>query len=159
MTTAIVKEESSSLMIATGLRLLAPANRAFRTCIKDCILPYGGGPDGQSPIYVSAGTHIDLNFGQMHKDKDLWGDDALEFRPERWESLDPKAKYQPFFAGPRKCPAQQMLITQYGYLLIRMAKLFERIDNKDEELMLVEEHNMTITSRNGVQVAMILVSE
>lgn len=134
---------------------MAPATHALRTCLKDCVLPYGGGPDGRSPIYVSAGTNIDMHFGQLHKDKDIWGEDALEFRPERWEGLDPKVKYQPFFAGPRKCPAQQMLIAQYRYLLVRMAQKFERIDNKDEVLGFVEEHNMTITSRNGVKVALI----
>lgn len=96
-----------------------------------------------------------MNLGQLHKDKDLWGEYALEFRPERWESLDPKFKYQPFFAGPRKCPAQQMLVTQYRYLLVRMAIMFERIDNKDEVLEFVEEHNIAITSRNGVKVALI----
>ncbi|KUJ18014.1 cytochrome P450 alkane hydroxylase-like protein [Mollisia scopiformis] len=128
-----------SHVINECLRLLAPASRAIRTCIKDCVLPYGGGIDGLSPIYVSAGTNIDLHFGQLHKDKDIWGPDALEFRPERWENLDPK----------------QMLITQYGYLLVRMAKLFQRIENRDEVLEFVEEHSMTITSRNGVKVALI----
>ena len=94
-----------------------------------------------------------MNLGQLHKDKDLWGEHALEFRPERWESLDPKIKYQPFFAGPRKYHAQQMLVTQYRYLLVRMAIMFERIDNKDEVLELIAEHNIAITSRNGVLIA------
>ena len=139
--------------------MLAPSNRAIRTCIKDCVLPFGGGPDGRSPVYVTAGTHIDLSFGQLHKDKDIWGEDVNEFRPERWDSLDLMYKYQPFFAGPRRCPAQQMLVTQYSYVLTRMAKLFQRIDNKDPMLKFVEEHNMTITSRNGVQVALIPATE
>ena len=33
--------------------------------------------------------------------------------------------------------------------------MFERIDNKDEVLELIDEHNIAITSRNGVKVALI----
>jgi hypothetical protein len=108
----------------TGLRLLAPSNLALRTCLKDCILPYGGGPDGLPTIYIAAGTHIDLDFSQMHKDKDIWGEDALEFRPERWENLDLKFKYQPFFAGTRKCPTQQMLISAVRLIIGRDGQAF-----------------------------------
>jgi len=61
----------------------------------------------------------------------------------------------PFFDGPRRCPAQQTIVTQYSYLLVRMAKLFERVDNRDEVLEFFEKHNSTISSRNGVKVALI----
>jgi len=96
-----------------------------------------------------------MYFGQLHRDRDIWGADVNEFCPERWETIDPMYKYQPFFNGPRRCPAQQMLVLQYSYILCRMVTLFERMDNKDETLEFVEQHNMTIISRNGVKVALI----
>lgn len=91
----------------------------------------------------------------MQKDQDLWGPDAAECHPERWEKLKPTWTYLPFLAGPRVCPAQQMVLTQYGYLLVRFAQEFERIDNRDDVFEFVEEHRMTKQSRNGVKVAFV----
>ena len=53
------------------------------------MLPRGGGPDGNSPIFVTEGTTIALSIAAMHRRKDLWGEDADEFRPERWINEKP----------------------------------------------------------------------
>lgn len=42
----------------------------------------------------------------FHRDREIWGDDCEEFRPERWisgEAREPKRTnaYVPFSAGPR----------------------------------------------------------
>ena len=108
-----------------GLGLLSTANKSIRTCISDCVLPRGGGSKGDSPIFVRKGTQIDMDFGLLQKDEDLWGPDATRFRPERWEKLKPMWKCIPFLGGPRICPAQQMVLTQYGYLLVRFIQEFE----------------------------------
>ena len=42
----------------------------------------------------------------MHRRKDLWGEDAMEYRPERWESpelADIGWAYLPFHGGSRLC--------------------------------------------------------
>ena len=57
-----------------------------KTAVRDTILPIGGGPDSKSPIFVPAGTQIMYNLDALHQRKDLWGPDACEFRPERWEN-------------------------------------------------------------------------
>ena len=36
----------------------------------------------------------------MHRDPDLWGTDAEEFRPERWEHARPMWNFVPFGGGP-----------------------------------------------------------
>ena len=95
-----------------------------------------------------------MDFGSLQRDQDLWGPDADECRPERWEHLKPTKAYLPFLAGPRRCPAQEMVMTQYGYLLVRFAQDFERLQNRDEVWEFVEEHKMTKQSRNGVKVAL-----
>jgi cytochrome P450 len=136
-----------------ALRLRSPVNRSVRTCSEDCVLPRGGGLDGQSPILVPSGTVVDTNFGQLHRDKDIWGDDADEFRPERWEGIKPMWDYVPFLGGPRMCPAQQQALTQMGYILVRLTREFEIIENRDEVFEFVEEHVATVKSRNGVKVA------
>lgn len=52
-----------------------------------------------------AGSYAVIPMLDIHTDKKLWGDDALEFRPERFEeenmkSIHPYA-YIPFSKGPR----------------------------------------------------------
>lgn len=49
------------------------------------MLPVGSGQDGKSPVFVAAGTLVIFHFFVVHKRKDLWGPDADDFRPERWE--------------------------------------------------------------------------
>ena len=42
----------------------------------------------------------------MHRRKDLYGEDAREYRPERWEDMDVAQMgwaYLPFHGGPRLC--------------------------------------------------------
>lgn len=71
--------------IGAGLRIVNPTLDLSRTANEDTILPMGGGPDGKSPLFVEKNTHIQLWIYAMHHRKDLWGPDADEFRPERWE--------------------------------------------------------------------------
>lgn len=69
-------------------------------------LPTGGGPDGTSPILVRPGEAVGYCVYAMHRRKDIYGDDALEFRPERWEGDALKNigwAYLPFNGGPRIC--------------------------------------------------------
>jgi cytochrome P450 len=69
------------------LRPIIPINS--RTCIVDTILPLGGGPDGKSPTLVKAGTRIIFSIHALHRRKDLYGEDADLFLPERWEAMKP----------------------------------------------------------------------
>jgi hypothetical protein len=63
----------------------------IRNAIKDTTLPVGGGEDGQSPIFIAKGNTILLNVYAMHRNEDLFGKDADQFRPDRWETLRPGA--------------------------------------------------------------------
>lgn len=86
---------------------VVPANS--RQAIVDTTLPLGGGIDGQSPVFVPKGTIVNYGVHAMHHRKDLFGEDADDFRPERW--LDDGEKkglrlgweYLPFNGGPRIC--------------------------------------------------------
>ena len=51
---------------------------------KDTTLPTGGGPDGKSKIFVPKGSACEYSVHVMHHRKDIWGDNAEEFNPERW---------------------------------------------------------------------------
>jgi hypothetical protein len=39
----------------------------------------------------------------MHRRKDIWGPDADDFRPERWDGRRVGWEYLPFNGGPRIC--------------------------------------------------------
>jgi cytochrome P450 len=56
-----------------------------RRAIRDTTLPRGGGPDGKNPVFVPKGTPVDYSTYVMHHRKDLWGEDAEEWKPERWD--------------------------------------------------------------------------
>ncbi|KAL1678913.1 cytochrome P450 [Schizophyllum commune] len=57
--------------------------------VKDAVLPFGKpvvGVDGRElmEIYVPAGTPIIISIINANRSKDMWGADALEWKPERW---------------------------------------------------------------------------
>lgn len=64
--------------------------------IVDTVLPKGGGPDGESPLFIPKKTVVQYHVYVMHRRKDLYGDDTEEFRPERWEKIRPGWEYLPF---------------------------------------------------------------
>ena len=137
-----------------SLRLQGPSGRIARTAVQDTILPRGGGSDGTAPVFVQKGTIVALNTYAPNHWKDVWGDDVEHFRPKRWIGSKRTWDWTPFFGGPRICPAQQQVLTQAVYLLVRMATMYERIENRDTCVEYVEMTKMLTESRNGVKVAL-----
>ncbi|MGH7961572.1 MAG: cytochrome P450 [Candidatus Binatia bacterium] len=72
---------------------IAPVNA--RAANKDCTLPRGGGKDGSAPIFIPKGSIVEYSVHVMHHSKEIWGDDAEEFRPERWEGRKQGWEYLP----------------------------------------------------------------
>jgi cytochrome P450 len=150
--------EVTKAIIKETLRLRSPASMVPRVALKDTILPAGGGPDQLSPLFVPKGTVVFSNFVAVHTDPEIWGDDVLEFKPERWGEGRPlweaKWQYEPFSGGARICPAQQMVLTQVTYLLVRVAQEFKGLENRDEVEEYVGEIKATMQSRNGAKVSL-----
>ena len=89
----------------------------------------------------------------MHRRKDLFGPDAEEFRPERWDNWTPKAwQYIPFNGGPRICIGQQFALTEMGYCLVRLFQNFEDVRYMDNAPQLMRAE-ITISAAGGVKVA------
>lgn len=141
--------------IFEAIRLQGPSGRVQRTAIRDTVLPHGGGPDGSSPVFVPRGTVVAVNVYPKYHDREFWGEDVEAYRPSRFEDTKISTwDFTPFLGGPRRCPAQEMVITQGVYLLVAMVREFETIENRDECLEYVERIKMLCESRNGVQVAL-----
>ena len=64
--------------------------------VVDAVLPRGGGPDGNSPILVPKKTNVAWSVYSMHRSEEFYGEDAAEFKPERWDTLRPGWEYLPF---------------------------------------------------------------
>ncbi|PHH66633.1 hypothetical protein CDD81_6470 [Ophiocordyceps australis] len=118
------------------LRLWGPVPFNSRQATRDTVLPKGGGPDGQSPLFILKGTSCRYSPWSMHRRKDIYGDDADEFRPDRWETLRVSWEYLPFSGGPRICIGQQFAITTMLALAARFWQTFEAIEARDDRPML-----------------------
>ncbi|KAL8705570.1 MAG: hypothetical protein Q9201_001310 [Fulgogasparrea decipioides] len=137
-----------------SLRLAPFATFNQRICLQDTVLPMGGGKDGTEPLFVKQGDLVETNFYAMHRDRDIWGDDADEFRPERWEKSHPTWAFMGFNGGPRTCPAKQMVYTEAAYVITRLARQYARLENRDPCEAWQEEMRLNFQSKNGVQVGM-----
>lgn len=116
-----------AIVLKEVLRLYPSVPVNSRAAIRTTTLPVGGGPTGESPILVRKGEAVGYCVYAMHRRKDLYGEDALVFRPERWE--DDKLKnigygYLPFNGGPRICLGQEFAMLEAGYTIVRMLQRF-----------------------------------
>ncbi|KAK7059973.1 cytochrome P450 [Favolaschia claudopus] len=86
---------------------------------------------GDKPLYVTPNSRVRYCVFLMHRRKDLWGPDALEFDPDRF--LDDRVRkyltpnpfiFLPFNAGPRICLGQQFAYNEASFFLIRLLQKF-----------------------------------
>ena len=140
-------------VIHETLRLFPPIATNSRMANKDVAIPYGGGPDGKSPLFMKKNYVVTYSTFVMHRRKELFGEDADEFKPERWEKLRPGWEFLPFNGGPRICPGQRFAITEAGYTTARLVKHFAHITNHDPTEFR-EQLTLSLTLNNGVKVAM-----
>ncbi|WPH00524.1 Hypothetical protein R9X50_00335300 [Acrodontium crateriforme] len=119
---------------------------------KDTMLPRGGGPDGESPVYLRAQSDALYSTHVMHRRKDLWGEDADQFKPERFQGRRPGWEFLPFNGGPRICIGQQFALTEAAYVIVRLLQRFDRIDATGQEVEEVVTSNLTLTSAPGKNV-------
>lgn len=107
------------------LRLFPNVPMNERSTVQPTLIPSTptpSNPDGK-PIFVS-GPDTPLRYGPMlmQRREDLWGKDALEWKPERWLDLesikqitmDP-FKFIPFNAGPRICLGQNFAYNEASF--------------------------------------------
>ncbi|XP_072179824.1 ultra-long-chain fatty acid omega-hydroxylase-like [Diadema setosum] len=76
---------------------------------------------------IPAGTEVMVNGYQIHHNPDVWGDDHMDFKPDRFERAnvekrDPFA-FVPFSAGQRNCIGQQFAME---VLRLTAARVFRR---------------------------------
>ncbi|TFK35048.1 cytochrome P450 monooxygenase pc-2 [Crucibulum laeve] len=89
---------------------------------------------GKKPFYIPANTRTPYSVICMHRRKDLWGPDALEFDPDRFlderlhKYLTPNPFiFLPFNAGPRICLGQQFAYNEASFFLVQFLQNFSSI--------------------------------
>lgn len=106
-------------IIRESLRLYPPATLISKEAIADTILPLSEpivGIDGKmiAEIPIARGTEIYVGILGSNTNKAMWGEDALEWKPERWLSPLPRtlmetpipgvySKLMSFLGGKRAC--------------------------------------------------------
>ena len=97
--------------IALRLHPVVPINQRWAS--KDAVLPHGGRGEN-TPIAIPRGSNVYISVYTMHRRTDIYGEDANEFRPERWdEDLKPGWGFVPFGGGPRLCIGRKWIRDSY----------------------------------------------
>jgi cytochrome P450 len=173
-------------VLSETLRLYPVLPINARTALRDTTIPLGGGSNGKSPIFIPKGSEVAWNTWSMHRRKDLFGEDADEFIPERWQDLRPTWEYLPFNGGPRIClgressisssshllillpllpsfgfigltlSLEQYALTEASYTTIRMVQHFKSIESRDPNPW-TERIDLVTSSHNGCKVAVTYV--
>jgi cytochrome P450 len=146
------------------LRLFPTVPFNNRIALQDTVLPRGGGPDGLSPIVVPAGSEISLPHYPLYRRKDIFGDNAEQFVPERWLCPDDEKfpgywskqceNYLPFSIGKRACPGRQIALETVRYATVRLIQHFPYICDASGGRPWQENCGATLQSKHGVVVSM-----
>ncbi|KAK7908744.1 hypothetical protein PG985_016047 [Apiospora marii] len=114
------------MAIKEALRLNPPVALNAREAVRDTVLPRGGGPDGTQPVFVPKGTNVRYQPWCMQRRRDLYGEDAEEFRPERWENIRPTT-----FLSTR-VRVSQFALTAIAMTTFRILQAYQKIERRDD---------------------------
>ncbi|KAI0920485.1 hypothetical protein AcW1_002208 [Taiwanofungus camphoratus] len=125
-------------VIRETLRVHSPVPNTIRIAMQDDIIPldkpytdvHGQVHDN---IKVKKDSMIFIPILVMNRSKALWGDDAHEFRPERWEALPEAVQSIPgvwgnmlsFLGGPRACIGYRFSLVEMKALIFTLVRAFE----------------------------------
>ncbi|KAG5929809.1 hypothetical protein E4U42_004436 [Claviceps africana] len=115
-------------VINETFRLYHPLGLNVRVALNDVTLPTGGGRSGREPLAIAKGSSIIYSLMGMQRRKDIFGEDAGEFRPERWEEKSiHRWHFIPYNHGPRMCMGRNFGQQQVEYVLARICQRFQDI--------------------------------
>ncbi|KAL8722259.1 MAG: hypothetical protein Q9225_001246 [Loekoesia sp. 1 TL-2023] len=135
-----------------AMRVCPPVPFNARVANKDTVLPHASDTSGSSEVFVRKGQRVVFSTWAAHRSKRSFGDDALEFRPERWESLKGESLgFIPFNSGPRVCPGQQYALMEASYVTVRLVQTFAKVKSADDREWR-EKIGLNLFNDNGVVV-------
>ncbi|TFK72446.1 cytochrome P450 [Pluteus cervinus] len=127
-----------------SLRLHPAVPRLSKIVQRDTILPtrqFSSGPDGAiedvmcSEIHVKPGNTIIIDIVGLQRNPIHWGNDAEEFKPERFIDTPtyhwPRNAFLAFSSGPRSCIGQRFALTEATCLLAGLVLKYEILPPKN----------------------------
>ncbi|KAJ6543029.1 cytochrome P450 [Mycena capillaripes] len=136
-------EELNSLpylesVVRETMRVHAPVVFTQRMAMEDDVLPLSKpyvDKEGKShdSLPIPKGQMIHIPILAVNTDKEIWGEDAGEFKPERWENIPEATSAIPgvwanlltFFAGPHNCIGFRFSLVEMKALLFTLIRAFE----------------------------------
>lgn len=114
------KLEYTQAVVYEGLRLFPSVPQTGRQCQADDTWPSGTFVPGGSQIWVSSFC--------MGRNKEVWGEDAAQYRPERWAEMAtfPDSYHFPaFHAGPRECLGKRLATVEMKVAMVNLFRHFK----------------------------------
>jgi len=126
-------------VVRETLRVHSPAPETARVAVKDDVLPLNIPFTDRSgvvhhEIRIKKGQHFLLAISGVNMSKKLWGEDAMEFRPERWLEPLPEAvssipgvwgHMMTFFGGSHGCIGYRFALLEMKALLFILVCAFQ----------------------------------
>ncbi|KAJ7783036.1 cytochrome-450 hydroxylase [Mycena metata] len=128
-----------------SLRLIPPLHSTLRVATQDDEVP----TLEKHSFTVPRGTFVHLSVEAFNLDKAVWGEDAWEFNPDRWDNLPEAAQRYPwhfssilsFSAGPRACPGLRFALIEIKTIYYILLTNFVFRQTEDE----ITRHNVVLT--------------
>ncbi|XP_057743917.1 cytochrome P450 94C1-like [Arachis stenosperma] len=104
-----------------SMRLYPPVQFDSKFCVEDDVLPDG--------TKVKSGTRVTYHPYAMGRLEELWGQDCMEFRPQRWLKggvfhHENPFKYPVFQAGLRVCMGKEMALMEIKCVTLPLIRRF-----------------------------------
>jgi len=130
------------------LRLYPPVSVTVRVSVKDTII---------AGEHIPKGTAVMLSPWATNADHEFWGEDALEFVPERWLKSSKMGNstsnfsFMTFLHGPRSCIGERFARAELAYLVAAWVTKFETT-LMDEDFVPVIQGSITVKPKGGLHV-------
>ncbi|KAJ6607877.1 cytochrome P450 [Mycena sp. CBHHK59/15] len=125
-------------VVRETLRLYAPVTATSRVAMRDDVLPLATPYTDRNgtvheTLQIPKGHVIVIPILSLNRDVKIWGPDAMEFKPERWDSDTPIPSVLPgvwghmlsFLGGPRACIGYRFSLVELKALLFTLVRAFE----------------------------------
>ncbi|KZV75654.1 cytochrome P450 [Peniophora sp. CONT] len=125
-------------VVREAMRIHAPIFSSERVAMQDDIVPLKEPYIDKTgvvchQICVRKGDIFSIPVSILNRSTEVWGEDAHEFRPERWDHIPDAVKEIPgvwsnmltFMAGPHSCPGFRFSIVEMKTLLFAIVRAFE----------------------------------
>ncbi|EJF55866.1 cytochrome-450 hydroxylase [Dichomitus squalens LYAD-421 SS1] len=132
-------------IIRETLRLIPPVHSSIRVATQDDVVPTStlvklstpdGGYEEADSFLMPKGSCVHVPIEAFNLDREVWGPDGWQFKPDRWDNLPEAVKAQPglynniltFSAGPRSCIGVKFSIIEikmFMFILVTNFKFAE----------------------------------